>query len=806
VRYLNIFTDDKDETMKSITMHRVAVLGAGVMGAQIAAHLANAGLSVMLYDLPSLKGSINAISEGALAALKKQKPTPLAMPSTVQAIDAANYQDHLPLLSQCDLIIEAIAERLDIKAQLYETIAPFIQASTIIASNTSGLSINALADHLPEALRPRFCGVHFFNPPRYMALVESIASRYTDPTIITQMEAWLTTTLGKHVIQAKDTPNFVANRFGISWLLIVAHHAQTHDLSLDTVDALTGELIGLPKSATFRLCDIVGLDTLHHVIESMAHRLPNDPWHAIYQTPDWIEILIQQGTLGAKSQHQGIYRREGSTFHVFNPRTKAYQVADGQADPAVIRMMRDTPPHERMAKLQASDLPHAQFLWACYCDFFHYCAYHLNDVTHHARDLDEAMKHGYGWSLGPFELWQSSGWSFVRNHINHAIEHKQTLAARPLPEWVYTSQGVHTTQGSFHPQTGFVARPHHTVYSKQLRPSLLVGEQARAAQIVFETDGVRCEIFPDVDDRIGVLSFKTRMHVINQAVIHGIQAAVNYAQTHLDGLVLSHDAPFALGADLKEALRAIEENGAEAFEPAIANFQQACLALKYANIPTVAGVQGMALGGGCELLLYCDHRVAAFESYIGLVETGVGLIPAGGGSAYFAQLVHERSALSTSNDGFTFMQSMLMNIAKATTSTSARDAQRMAYLKPSDTILMQSKEVLWAAIKQARLLADLGYTPPRVPKKVAVLGQAGIANAAMLLLNMKDGGFISEYDYTVALAAATALCGGNVQAGSLVDETWLLKVERTQFIKLLAHPLTQARIQYTMTHGKPLRN
>ncbi|MCM8595466.1 3-hydroxyacyl-CoA dehydrogenase family protein, partial [Accumulibacter sp.] len=394
--------------MSNFIVRKAAVLGAGVMGAQIAAHLANAEVPVVLFDLPAKEGDANGIVSKAIDALRKLEPSPLATKDRVAYIDAANYAQHLDRLRGCDLIIEAIAEKTEWKDDLYRKIAPFVSPDAIIASNTSGLSINRLAEALPEALRPRFCGIHFFNPPRYMHLVELIATRNTEPALLDDLESWLVSRLGKGIVRALDTPNFVANRVGVFSMLAVMHHTERLGLGFDVVDALTGPIIGRPKSATYRTADVVGLDTLAHVVKTMQDTLAGDPWHRHYGVPGWLAALIAKGALGQKTRG-GIFRKDGRTIRVLDLALQDYRDSAGEIDPAVLAILKNRNPAEKFAQLRASEHPQAQFLWAIFRDIFHYTAFHLAEIASNARDLDFAMRWGFGWAQGPFETWQAAG-------------------------------------------------------------------------------------------------------------------------------------------------------------------------------------------------------------------------------------------------------------------------------------------------------------------------------------------------------------------------------------------------------------
>ncbi len=795
------------------TVRKAAVLGAGVMGAQIAAHLANANVPVVLFDLPAREGDKNGIVKKALDGLKRLQPSPLATRDKLQYIDAANYDEHLPLLAECDLVIEAIAERMDWKQDLYSKIGPFLASTATIASNTSGLSINALAECLPAEKRSNFCGIHFFNPPRYMPLVEIIATRETDPVRLDGLETWLTSRLGKGVVRALDTPNFVANRVGVFSILAVMHHTAAFGLGLDTVDGLTGPKIGRPKSATYRTGDVVGLDTLAHVVKTMRDTLPDDPWHAYFNPPGWLNGLVEQGVLGQKTKG-GIFRKQGKVIEVFDPATQAYRISDDSLAVEVDALLKMSDPAARLRALRTSNHPQAQFLWAVFRDLFHYCAVHLGQIADNARDVDFALRWGFGWAQGPFELWQAAGWAETTQAIAADIAAGKSMSPVPLPAWAMDPQrrGVHGPAGSWSASRQCnVARSTLPVYARQLFPELLFGETGArpetSGETLYENDGVRLWRLPALDAGIGIVSFKSKMHAIGDEVLDGIQASLQEAGDKLDGLVIWHDAPFAVGANLKQISAACEAGEFGRLEQTVARFQQTAMAIKYAPVPVVAAVQGMALGGGCEVAMHAAKRVLALESYLGLVEVGVGLIPAGGGCKELALRAARWAAQSSAaSEVLGNLTPTFMTVAMGKTGKSAHEAIDLGFAKAGDTILFNARELLFVALKEARLLADAGYVRPVPARGVPVAGRAGIASMEMTLVNMREGGMISAHDYRVSRAVAVALCGGEVEYGSLVDEAWLLAVERQQFLELLKTPETQARIKHMLDTGKPLRN
>ncbi len=785
-----------------LRIRKAAVLGAGVMGAQIAAHLANASIEVVLFDLAARQDPKNGIALKAVQNLGKLSPAPLAEKSRAAGIIPADYDEHLAQLHDCDLVIEAIAERMDWKLDLYHKIAPALPAHAIVASNTSGLSINTLAEALPETLRTRFCGVHFFNPPRYMHLVELIPQRATDPAVLDALEGFLVTALGKGVVRAKDTPNFIGNRIGVFSILATMHHTQQFGLGFDTVDALTGPAIGRPKSATYRTADVVGLDTMAHVIKTMADTLPDDPWHGYFKSPAWLEALIAQGALGQKTG-AGFYRKAGKDIVVLDLASKDYRPSQQKPSDALAAILAIKDPAERFAKLRASQEPQAQFLWAVFRDLFHYTAYHLADIAETARDVDFAIRWGYGWKLGPFETWQAAGWQQVSAWINADIAAGKAMSKAPLPAWVTDGRsGVHGSDGSFAPRSGnHLARSTHPVYQRQIYPDALLGERFDQGQTLWENAGVRLWT---LGDDLGIVSFKTKMHTVNDAVLDGVQEAVTRAERGLKALVLWQPSePFSAGADLKGALGLLQAGKIDPFEAMIANFQATSMRIKYALVPVVAALRGLALGGGCEFQMHSARTVAALESYIGLVEAGVGLLPAGGGLKEIAVRCAQQAA---GGDSFDFVKRYFETVAMAKVSGSALEARQMGLLRESDVVVFNSFEVLHVALRTAAALADSGWHPALPAREVIVAGDVGTASLRMMLVNMLSGQFISEHDYEVAGRIADTLCGGDIERGVAVDENWLLKLERKHFVALAQMPKTQARIQHTLTTGKPLRN
>jgi len=806
--------------MSRFQVKKVAVLGAGVMGAQIAAHLVNVKVPVVLFDLPAKEGPANGIAQRAIDNLKKLKPAPLGDARDADLIQPAHYGEHMALLSECDLIIEAIAERMDWKVDLYQKIAPFVKDGAIVASNTSGLSITQLSDALPEAIKPRFCGIHFFNPPRYMTLVELIATPGTQPHILDQLEAFVTSALGKGVVRAKDTPNFIANRVGIAGMLSTMKEVERFGLSCDVVDDLTGKKLGRASSGTFRTADVVGLDTMAHVIKTLQDNLSLDvtkgaaqfdPFYGSFGTPEVLKTLLEKGHLGQKAK-AGFYKKVGRDVLRFDLAQGDYVTGGEKADEVYGRMLKKPAP-ERLKLLRNAEGPQGQFLWAILRNSFHYAAVHLAGIADTARDVDQAMRWGFGMKQGPFELWQEAGWLNVAQMIQEDIDAGKALCKAPLPEWVFKGPvaeagGVHTAQGSWNPAKGqFEARRSLAVYQRQHFPELLLGETGpkfeTAGTTLAEDDSQRTWT---LDGEVLIFSIKTKMHAISPEVCEGLMAAIELAETDYQGLVIwSGDEPFSAGADLQAMLPAFMAVGVSAIEDAEGFMQQTMLRLRYANVPVVSAVRGLALGGGCELAVHSARRVVHMESYIGLVEVGVGLVPGAGGLTYIARRAAENAEASTGKDLLPFLTEGFTAAAMAKVGTSALESRKLGYVLHSDVIVPHKDELLFVALNEAKALFQGGYRAPH-KRLFPVAGRSGKATMLGSLVNMRDGGFISQHDFHIASLIANVVTGGDVEPGTLVSEDYLMALERQAFCALIVHPKTQERILGMLNTGKPVRN
>jgi 3-hydroxyacyl-CoA dehydrogenase len=813
-------TESGQQPKDRFQVRKVAVLGAGVMGAQIAAHLVNVKVPVVLFDLParpkdgaSAPLSKNDIVMKAVEGLKKLKPSPLGVKEDAALIGQANYEEHMEQLKDCDLIIEAIAERMDWKLDLYRKIAPFVAPHAIVASNTSGLSITKLSESLPEEIKPRFCGIHFFNPPRYMYLVELINTPATDAHILDDLETFVTSGLGKGVVRAKDTPNFIANRVGIAGMLSTMREVQKYGLTYDVVDDLTGKKMGRASSGTFRTADIVGLDTMAHVIKTLQDTLSprTDPFYESFGTPEVLKILLEKGNLGQKTK-AGFYKKAGRDVLRFDLAAGDYVPAGEKADEVYGRMLKK-PPAERLKLLRNAEGAQGQFLWAILRNGFHYAAVHLSTIAQTARDVDFALRWGFGMKQGPFELWQEAGWLQVAQWVQEDIAAGKALSNEPLPDWVFKGPvaeagGVHTPQGSWNPTSGkFEPRRLLPVHARQHFPEPVLGGNAprfeTAGTTLHEDDAIRLWT---LDDEVVIASIKTKMHAISPEVCEGLQMAIDLAEKKYQGLVIwSGDEPFSVGADLQSMLPAFIAVGVGAIDDAEQFMQQTMLRMRYANVPVVAAIRGMALGGGCEIAVHSAKRVVAMESYIGLVEVGVGLVPGAGGLTYIARRAAEAQARSTHKDLLPFLTEGFIAAAMAKVGTSALESRQLGYVLESDTIVPNKDELLYVALNETKAMYTAGYRPP-LRRQFAVAGRSGKATIQGQLVNMRDGGFASQHDFHIASLIANVVTGGDVDAGTLVTEEYLMALERKAFCELVQHPKTQERILGMLSTGKPVRN
>ena len=802
---------------------KIAVLGSGTMGGQIAAHFANLGFDTLMFDT-----SEEALSK-SLAMMKKLKPTPFASPSVSASIKTATY-DNLDALSSCDFIIESIVENLDIKKQLFKKISPHVNDNAVLVTNTSGLSIQQIAETSPESLRSRIFGVHFFNPPRYMPLVELIRTSYSDESLLNKAEGFITSALGKEVVYAKDSPAFVANRIGVFSFMAVLKHAENFNLPADTVDALTGKRIGRPVSATFRTLDVVGLDVMANVVKNIYENAKDDPWIELFKIPDWIEALIEKGSLGSKTR-KGIYEKIGKDIRVFDPNDGEYRLSDKTISSKVKKILKDCGSIENaLLELSKSDDPQAQFLWSVHRDVFHYTAFHLEHIAETARCVDLALKSGFAWQKGIFEQVQITGWSQVRELLNKDLKEGKTLSSQALPAWVMDQPFVYSDEGAFDPnKSQFIPRSSHPVYERHLNKALLNGEKQNQFDILIDAESTK---LIDIGNGIASVSFKTKMNVLSSSVLTELPECLDYLENNgFHALVFRQEQEhFCAGANLYEVISAVKLGLLEK-DPGIASkakkkafevmhpelpklgklysikktirmLQDLLMRLKHGKILTIAAVDGLALGGGCELLLHCNKVVASMNSYIGLVEVGIGALPAGCGSKEMALRAYLNKE---SDDIFPLLSKHFEQIAMAKVSASALEAREMGYLTSEDVIIANPNELLYVAKHQALAMLESGFRPP-LDNTFKVVGKAGHANIMAQVANLFEGHFMSEHDKYCISSLAKVMTGSLVEENTVVNSKMILDLERKYFVELLGTQKTQDRIEYMLRNSKPLRN
>ena len=802
---------------------KIAVLGSGTMGGQIAAHFANLGFEVVMFDT-----SHEAISK-SLNMMKKLKPTPLASQSVIGLIKTSTY-DTMDVLSKCDFIIESVVENLDIKKQLFSNIAPYVNDDAVLVTNTSGLSIQKIAEHSPESLRSRIFGVHFFNPPRYLPLVELIRTSFSDEKLLHKAEGFITSALGKEVVYAKDSPAFIANRIGVFSFLAVLKHAENFSLSADTVDALTGKRVGRPASATFRTLDVVGLDVMSNVVKNIYENAKDDPWVELFKLPDWIDNLIAEGSLGSKTK-KGIYEKIGKDIYVYDPASDQYRLSDKTISAEVKKILKENGNIENsLLTLSKSDDPQAQFLWSVHRDVFHYACYQLEHVAETVRCVDLALKSGFAWQRGIFEQVQLTGWSEVRDSLNVDINNGTALSSESLPSWVLDKSFVYSDEGAYDPNKNqYTPRSSHPVYDRQLFKPLLKGEKQHQQDILLDGESTK---LVDIGDGVASISFKTKMNVLSSSVLTELPKCLDFLEDNgFNALIFKQEQEhFCAGANLYEIISAIKLGLLEkdpgvtskakkkAFElmhpelpklgklysikKIVAMLQELFMRLKHGKILTIAAVDGLALGGGCELLLHCNKVVASMNSYIGLVEVGIGALPAGCGSK---EMTLRAFTNKESDDIFPLLSKYFEQIAMAKVSASALEAKEMGYLKADDVIIANPNELLYVAKQQALALLDSGFKSP-LDSTFKVVGKAGYANIMAQVANLHEGHFISEHDNYIVTHLAKVMTGSKVEENTTVNSQMILDLERKYFIKLLSTKKTQDRIEYMLRNSKPLRN
>jgi 3-hydroxyacyl-CoA dehydrogenase len=806
-------------------IEKVAVLGAGTMGARISAHFANAGIPCFLLDVAPATLTAdeqkrgltldsqpvrNRIVAAGLDAAKKSRPASFFIPENARLITPGNFDDNLAWCAEADWIVEAVAENLDIKRSLFARLETIRRPGTVITTNTSGIPVHEISEGRTPDFQTHFAGTHFFNPPRYMKLVELITGPQTDPETLATLAEFCDLRLGKGVVRAKDTPNFIANRIGTFSMLNTLRAMPQLDLTIEEVDACTGPAIGQPKSATFRTADIVGLDILAHVVTNLHAAALTDESREIFQLPPFVQEMLARKMLGDKTG-SGFYKKNRATQEILTLDTKTLEYRPRQkpklAPIEAGKLIPDT--RERIRALVAPALdasvaaaPKAdkasRFLWQTLSQMCLYAARRVPEIADSILDIDRAMQWGFAWELGPFEIWDAIGAEKMaaalaaEGHTLPPLIHQ--VLASPQKSFYATEQGI---TRYFDPQTNALtpipARPGVTIL-KSLKDQSKTVQQNSGASLIDLGDGILCCEFHSKMNTLGGDSFAT------------IHAGLKQLTENFDGLVIANQAPnFSVGANLMIVLLAAQEQEWDDIHLAVRQFQRVNMAIKYAPKPVVIAPQGMALGGGCEISLHgaCIH--AAAEAYLGLVETGVGLIPAGGGSKEMLIRASEHAASGTELDLFHAMKPIFETLALAKVSTSAEEARSLGFLRPQDPVSMNRDRLVADAKQTALALAKSPYRPP-APQEIRVLGEEFLAGAKLAIHMMLRGEYASPHDAQVARKLAYVLAGGSITAPQSVPEQYILDLEREAFVSLCGERKTQERIAHTLKTGKPLRN
>ncbi|MGC4057111.1 MAG: 3-hydroxyacyl-CoA dehydrogenase/enoyl-CoA hydratase family protein [Chitinophagaceae bacterium] len=784
---------------------KVAVLGSGVMGSRIACHFANAGLEVLLLDIVTPdagtdRKSRNKLVDTALANALRSNPSPIYLKSFAGRISTGNFEDDLPRINTCDWIIEVVVERLDIKKQLFEQTEKFRKPGTLITSNTSGIPIHLMAEGRSEDFRKHFCGTHFFNPPRYLKLLEIIPTKDTAPEVIDFLLHFGEQNLGKTTVLAKDTPAFIGNRIGVFSIMIILHYVEQQDISIDEVDKLTGTIIGHPKSATFRTNDIVGLDTMALVANGLKQNVPQDEENELFTLPPFISEMIRRKWLGAKSG-QGFYRKEkgasGSNYYSLNLRTLEYEPTPKVKFPVLdtAKNIDDMP--GRLKVLFADKGKAGDFYRHIFFRLFAYASNRIPEISDELYKIDAAVNAGFGWEMGPFEKWDALG---VAPTIT-LMEQMGIRAAR----WVYEmlDNGAHSFYKIEHGK-----KLYYDIQSKAYKiipgtEAFILLDNIRDSQNIWKNNGVT---ILDLGDGILNLEMHTKMNTIGGEVLEGINKAVSLAEQSYRGLVISNEgANFSAGANVGMIFMLAIEQEFDELSMVVKAFQNTMMRLRYSAVPVIAAPHQMALGGGCEICLHADKVVAHSELYMGLVEFGVGLIPGGGGTKEFALRLSDE--LQEGDIELNNFRERFLTIGQAKVSTSAYEAFELGYLKKGrDTVVMSRNRLLAEAKKECLKMADAGYAQPAPRKDIRVLGNQALGLAYVGANTMFSGHYISEHDVKISQKLAYVLAGGELSQPGLVSEDYLLQLEREAFISLCAERKTLERIQSILKGGKVLRN
>ncbi|WP_404785806.1 3-hydroxyacyl-CoA dehydrogenase NAD-binding domain-containing protein [Altericista sp. CCNU0014] len=767
-----------------------AVLGAGVMGTQIAAHLANAGLTVHLLDIAATAENKNAIVESAFKKGLKQSPPIFFTEKTARRVTLGNFEEHLDRLADVDWIVEVVVENLAIKQQLMGRLESIARADAVISTNTSGLPIHAIVEGRSESFRKRFLGTHFFNPPRYLKLLELIPTVDTAPQVLERMQNFGELHLGKGVVVAKDTPNFIANRIGTYVTLLGLRALTDKGYTIEEIDTLTGPLVGRPKSATFRTADLVGLDTLTYVVQNLYPAITDDERREVFEVPELLRKLVETGTLGAKTG-QGFYKKQKSQILSLNPATLDYELPQPMNLPGLETIARMPKLSDRLRALY-HDTGRAGTLFRSFIlETLSYSANRIPEITDRPSDLDRAMRWGFGWELGPFETWDALGFETVLADMK--------TAGLVVPAWVEALKGTGEGKEIFERTRDSLVKstPNSDIDLKAIG--------ADATHILWQNSEAA---LLDIGDGVGLYEFRSKGNTLSLNVVKGLSEVLDLLEiNNLKGLVIGNSsAHFSGGANLAEMGMMAQSGSLDGIANLIVTFQTLLQRIYYFPKPIVAAVQGRALGGGCELVMACPNVVAAAETYIGLVEVSVGLIPGAGGIMRMTSRVAERAASENPSHVQPFLKAAFETIATAKVSSSAYEGQALGFLPPTTQILMNGDRRLAVAKSMVLHLAESDYVPPPELNAIQVLGRPARALLDLGAYTFEQSGYASEHDRYLANRLAYVMTGGDLTAPAFVHENYLLELERENFIPLLSLAKTQERIAHMLKTKKPLRN
>ena len=802
-----------------LRIEKAAVLGAGTMGAQIAAHLANAGIPTLLLDIAPQEPSAeeqarglnveskevrDRIARAGLEAAKRAKPAAFFTSAAAALVTAGNFDDDLPRIKDCDLVIEAVVENLEIKRKLFERVEQFRKPGSVVASNTSGIPIRQIAEGFSEEFRAHFLGTHFFNPPRYLHLVELIRTEWTKPEVSCAVYGFLDQRLGKGVVVAKDRPNFIANRIGTYGALVTLGVLAEGGFTIEEVDKITGPALGRPKSATFRTFDLVGLDVLTHVARNLYEAVPDDEEREAYKLPEFVEKMVNQGILGDKTKGGFYQKRKGEggqrEIWTLDVASLEYRPPQKAKFPSLEAAKNVEETRARVKSLFWGKDRVGEFLWKTSSRVFAYAANRIPEIADTVVEVDRAMKWGFGWELGVFEAWDAVG---VEKVVGRWKEEGQAVPSNVQKVLDAGATSFYKSEGGRDSYFDFGSGEYKPVLEQ---PGVIVLKSLKDRTGVIKKNAGASLL--DLGDGVACLEFHSKMNSIGGDTLQMLKTALAEVEKNFVGLVVGNQGSnFSVGANIMLVLLGAQEEEWDEIDLGIRAFQQATMSLRYSPKPVVVAPFQMTFGGGCEMTLHADRARASAETYIGLVEVGVGLIPAGGGTK--EMLVRALDSIPpgvTEADPFPFVKRVFETIAMAKVATSAAEAKSLGFLREEDSFSMNADRLIADAKQEVLALAAVGYTQPQPRRDVLALGNTALSTIKLGIHQMKRGGFISDYDAVIGEKLARILTGGDLNHETRVSEQYLLDLEREAFLSLCGMRQTQERIAHMLKTGKPLRN